>query len=100
MSRPHARVCLENGDYWIEDLNSKRGPQVNGEDIKGSRRLQAGDPIRMGETTPRVEIPIAQADSDAARPREAPGAEKTRHIVAVDVKEGALTFESRGGETL
>jgi len=58
VSRPHARVLVdEEGRYWIEDLGSKRGTWVNGEEIKGKQRLHRGDAITIGETTLKVEIP-------------------------------------------
>ena len=77
VSRPHARVWLEEGQYWVEDLNSTRGTQVNGEEIKGKGklRLQAGDSIRIGETTLQVEIPTAQVNLNTTLPPEAPETE-------------------------
>jgi adenylate cyclase len=52
VSHNHARIWFENGNYWIEDLNSLGGTQVNGVDIKskGNQRLVAGDRILLGET--------------------------------------------------
>jgi len=58
VSRLHTRIWIEEGECWIQDLNSKRGTQVNGQEIKnqGKRRLQPGDTIRIGGTTLRVEM--------------------------------------------
>lgn len=58
VSRLHARIRLEKDGCWIEDLNSKNGTQVNSKEIKGKGRqsLQAGDTIRIGETTLWVRI--------------------------------------------
>ena len=52
VSRPHARLWVAEGQHWIEDLSSRRGTQVNDEEIKGQgkRRLHAGDTIRIGDT--------------------------------------------------
>jgi adenylate cyclase len=57
VSRSHARIFLEGHEYWIEDLDSKQGTKVNGEEIKGRGRqeLRAGDVLLIGETTLRVE---------------------------------------------
>jgi pSer/pThr/pTyr-binding forkhead associated (FHA) protein len=57
VSRPHARIWEEGNQYWIEDLGSKRGTKVNGEEIKGHgrRRLRSGDRVLLGETTLRLE---------------------------------------------
>ena len=62
VSRKHARVWVEDGQYWIEDLDSKQGTKVNGEEIRGEgkRKLYADDEIRMGETTLSVFVPSAE----------------------------------------
>jgi len=58
VSRQHARIGIEAGRYWIEDLGSAYGTLVGGEQIKGKgkRRLRAEDSIQIGDTTLRVEI--------------------------------------------
>jgi adenylate cyclase len=73
-SRPHARVWTEDGQYWIEDLNSLRGTLVGGEEIKGKgkRQLKAGDLIRVGETILQVDIPPEPARPQAGQPFFAP----------------------------
>jgi adenylate cyclase len=57
VSRPHSRLWLEDHQYWIEDLNSKHGTKINGEEIKGQgkRQLRAGDSVAVGETILRIE---------------------------------------------
>ena len=56
VSRPHARLLLASGQYWIEDLGSLSGTRVNGVEIKGHgrQRLQPNDTIEIGNTTLRV----------------------------------------------
>lgn len=46
-SREHASILHEQGDYWIEDLNSLHGTFVNGEKIT-RRRLRDSDKIEFG----------------------------------------------------
>src|SRR4051812_40672357 len=46
-SRVHARVTLEQGDHWIEDLNSRHGTFVNGAKIQ-KHKLQESDKIEFG----------------------------------------------------
>ena len=48
-SRVHARIVLEKGDYWLEDLNSRHGTFVNGAKIQ-RHRLQESDRIDFGST--------------------------------------------------
>jgi serine phosphatase RsbU (regulator of sigma subunit) len=57
MSRQHARIQFENDGWSIEDLGARNGTFVNGTRIEGRRALGAGDVIRLGGTTLRVEIP-------------------------------------------
>jgi hypothetical protein len=48
-SRRHARIILENGDYWIEDLKSLNGTRVNGEVLSERRKLASNDQIKIGD---------------------------------------------------
>jgi len=60
VSRPHARILHRSGQYWIEDLHSSGGTQINGIEIKGKgqQQLYANDVITIGETALQVEIPV------------------------------------------
>jgi adenylate cyclase len=66
VSRPHARISVSEGDYWIEDLGSANGTEINGQPIggKGKILLQRGQTIRISDTTVEVEIPIAASGPD------------------------------------
>ncbi|HXM35548.1 MAG TPA: FHA domain-containing protein, partial [Pyrinomonadaceae bacterium] len=59
VSRLHARLSMEDGQYWIEDLDSKRGTRINDEEIrgKGKRQLQIDTVIKIGETELRILMP-------------------------------------------
>jgi adenylate cyclase len=72
VSRPHARIWIEAGQCWIEDLNSLRGTAVGDEEIqgKGKRQLRPGEVVRIGETLLRLELPVEAPES--APPRAAP----------------------------
>lgn len=59
VSRLHARIWMEEGAWWIEDLDSNNGTRVNGEEIKGKGkwRLQRGNHvIRVGKTRLQVQV--------------------------------------------
>lgn len=47
ISRSHARVLAEGGDYFIEDLDSRNGVFVNGDRVR-RRKLTASDRIEFG----------------------------------------------------
>src|SRR3954465_10402945 len=46
-SRLHARIVSENGEFWLEDLNSRHGTFVNGAKIQ-RHKLQDADRIELG----------------------------------------------------
>jgi hypothetical protein len=48
-SRRHAEIRRENGAYWIVDLNSTNGIEVNGEPVERAR-LTHSDTILIGKT--------------------------------------------------
>jgi len=98
VSRPHARVWLEGGQYWIEDLDSARGTRVGGEEIKGRGRrgLRTGDVIQIGRTTLRVEALPVDAAIPAPRAAE-PGARDPAVAIAETVDAGASVFPAAGG---
>ena len=47
-SRRHAKIVIENGEFWIEDLKSLNGTRVNGEVIT-RRKLVSNDQIKIGD---------------------------------------------------
>jgi hypothetical protein len=51
ISREHVRVDIDNGDYYIEDLDSTNGTRVNGSNIEGKGRilLNRGDTITLAD---------------------------------------------------
>ena len=69
VTRPHAIVWAEGGQYWIEDLDTKHGTQVNSWEIKGQGRyrLRPTDIIKIGDTRLRVQIPAEQEDTAVVR---------------------------------
>jgi adenylate cyclase len=72
VSRSHARIVLEGGEYWIEDSDSRQGTKINGDEIKGHGRqpLRAGDVLLIGETTLRVESVTPNEPGENFAPNE------------------------------
>lgn len=73
VSRQHARLSRQGDALWLEDLNSRKGTLLNGEQIKGAGKctLRAGDVVQMGGTELRVEE-MPQADALSAVDSDAP----------------------------
>jgi phosphoserine phosphatase RsbU/P len=49
VSRQHCAITEDNGDYFLEDLKSRNGTFVNGEQLQARKRLYDGDVIRVCE---------------------------------------------------
>lgn len=67
VSRYHARIRREEGQYLIEDLGSKNGTIVNGRRIVGPTALHDGDQIQV---TPLVVLTFVDYGSTAPLPGE------------------------------
>jgi two-component system NtrC family sensor kinase len=50
VSRRHAELTPDDGQWWIRDLASQNGTYVNGVRIMERTRLKAGDQVRTGAT--------------------------------------------------
>jgi hypothetical protein len=49
VSRRHARISIQAGNYVIEDLGSTNGTFVNGQKLAVPRVLRVGDTVMFGE---------------------------------------------------
>ncbi len=50
MSRPHAKITIEDGQFTLWDFGSENGTFVNDEQIRSATPLQENDVIKMGDT--------------------------------------------------
>jgi pSer/pThr/pTyr-binding forkhead associated (FHA) protein len=73
VSRRHAEVFHEDGEFRIRDLGSTNGSFVNGEQVEGSGVLRAGDKIEIGSSI----IVFCQVDGDVGMLDDEPSAAKT-----------------------
>jgi pSer/pThr/pTyr-binding forkhead associated (FHA) protein len=65
ISRRHARVYRSGDRYFVVDLRSSNGTQLNGETVQ-SHPLRVGDLIRVGESLLRFELDEAGSGSTSA----------------------------------
>lgn len=63
VSRRHARIRLEGERYLVEDLGSKNGTFVNGQEVHGPSPLQDGDEIQIA-----LCCKLAFVDAEATAP--------------------------------
>ena len=47
VSRQHAQILCINSDFFVEDLKSRNGTFVNGQQIHDRRRLEDNDRIKI-----------------------------------------------------
>jgi adenylate cyclase len=90
VSRPHARISLQNGDYWIEDLGSANGTTLDGEPIPAGTRvaLHPGQSIQISGTTLVVEPTHDDATiAGGLSPADAPGRPTNTSDAGLDIKD-------------
>ncbi|MEN9799503.1 MAG: hypothetical protein RL653_3200 [Pseudomonadota bacterium] len=78
VSRKHARIFLQDGVLYVEDLGSSNGTLLNGERISEPTELQAGDALTTG--------PVVFSFSPTELPEQAgpPQGEGSTRIVSMD----------------
>jgi hypothetical protein len=54
VSTVHARLFRRDKDLFVEDLGSRNGTYVNGEQIQSPTRLHRGDRVQFGQTVTEV----------------------------------------------
>ena len=65
ISAHHARIMFQNGQWWIEDLASRNGTEVNGLPVEEPLVVSYGDQIRMGRVLARLESGANEVDDHA-----------------------------------
>ena len=56
VSKHHASVFYEKGQFWVENLKSTNGLCVNGKCVEDRSSLNQGDLIKIGTTLLRFEL--------------------------------------------
>lgn len=64
VSRRHARIYRQGGQYFIEDLGSTNGTAVNGARLEAAYALRGGELITLGENT-HLLFEVVELDPDA-----------------------------------
>src|SRR3954453_22101080 len=87
VSREHAQLIEEGGDYYVVDNQSKHGTFVNGERIEGRRKLLRNDKLEFGV---REEIYIVFSPTGA---KTSTTREFLSQISGIDIKTGGSDLE-------
>jgi pSer/pThr/pTyr-binding forkhead associated (FHA) protein len=90
ISRRHARIYLQNENYFIADLGSSNGTSVNGVPVVTPRQLSSGDMIQLG---PDVRLSFTLTAHAQTRPGAQPSGElqsPNRTILDANILSGAV----------
>ncbi len=95
-SRSHARVFFEQGEWWVQDLDSANGTKVNGLAlITGACKLKSNDVISIGQV--QLHFSLEDPKPDLARPSSSAVAEDEQALVGLELGEVKLEqFVARG----
>jgi pSer/pThr/pTyr-binding forkhead associated (FHA) protein len=55
-SSQHALLTWREGQWWLEDRNSRNGTRLNGEPVEELTLVSAGDVIAVGRTRLKLEV--------------------------------------------
>lgn len=55
-SSHHALLALRNGQWWLEDRESRNGTLLNGQPLVGPTVVSAGDVVGVGRVALKVEL--------------------------------------------
>ena len=67
VSRVHAHLIYETGQFWIEDLNSRNGTFVNNERLTEKIEIKPGQLFRVGRTWLRLDASSSD-ETQTAKP--------------------------------
>jgi ABC-type multidrug transport system ATPase subunit len=65
VSRTHAELLLQNGRWYLTDLNSRQGTFLNGERVTGPTEISIGARIQLGEMGPVLSVDLTAVDAAA-----------------------------------
>src|SRR5476649_2816041 len=86
VSRRHAMIHEQGGEFWVVDLGSTNGIEINGERVTHPVRLRDGDEIQMpgaSYTFRQVAKPVVEAEP---APRRAPPIKKQNRQTVADIR--------------
>lgn len=89
VSRVHAQVSVSNGEFYLEDMNSRNGTYLDSRPIRGRVPLTMGSLIQLG-----VEGPIIRFEYVANQNFLAP---ETRAALAITPEVVAASLSASGG---
>jgi pSer/pThr/pTyr-binding forkhead associated (FHA) protein len=91
VSRRHARLVQREGQFLLEDLNSRNGIHLNGARVHGEVAVRVGDRIHVGD----YELALVEAEQDgdpaeSSRPSADASSERPATADALDTREESV----------
>jgi serine phosphatase RsbU (regulator of sigma subunit) len=68
ISRHHAQILESHGSYYLEDLRSRNGTQLNGETLEKREELRDGDQVRLCDIVLMLELHRSSSTLTPRRP--------------------------------
>ncbi len=74
VSRKHAELRMDDGKWYVVDLNSSYGTFIDGRRVVGTERIWAGQVIQFGKDGPRYKVVWFEQFTDSVAPSSDPHA--------------------------
>ncbi|HTU27371.1 MAG TPA: FHA domain-containing protein, partial [Pirellulales bacterium] len=98
ISRQHARILAERGQYYIEDLHSLNGTFVNGQRVSSRSRLKDHDRIQLYETQMTFYETRPETPPDSSVEDVLPAAAETAPATATATRSAPARSPARNAE--
>ncbi|MGB7159408.1 MAG: FHA domain-containing protein, partial [Tepidisphaeraceae bacterium] len=80
VSKRHARLRCDGGDWYIEDMGSTNGTYVNGNRVDRPRRVSEGDKLELGATVMVISKLAGAPPEPAPTPIDEPSPASTQSV--------------------
>lgn len=94
ISRRHAQILESHGNYFLEDLRSRNGTELNGQPVRGRTELRDGDEIQICDFRLRFDLhgkrPRTRTSSRSITSVRSPGSTDDRPVVHLAERESTV----------
>lgn len=100
VSRRHAQLTEDDGQYSIEDMGSGNGTFVNGTKVESPTLLKHDDRVKLGPLLFRFEVDVAATSPTVSMPKSGPATDSLAKTITANAFNFSETAESEDMATI